>query len=161
LIVGIFAVLLYEQNKPPSAANTPVRGIADASPKRVEVPPDGSRPGPEQDHQASSVPRRQEDAHTEVTALATPDPKPQDTGDKSVRETPTTRPVSRPEFANRSSHVLPRPPFTVVEPGESLVDVASRIYGSSDSTEALWKANRDQLERIDSKLTRGTLLRTP
>jgi hypothetical protein len=161
LIVGVFAVLLYEQNNPPPAAYAPARGVADASPRKIEAPPDGPLPGPKSDHQAGSIPRKQEDVHAEVTASATPDSKPQDSGADIARETPLRRPVSRPEFANRPSPALPRPPFTVVEPGESLVDVASRIYGSSDSTEALWKANRDQLERIDSKLIRGTLLRTP
>jgi hypothetical protein len=42
-----------------------------------------------------------------------------------------------------------------------LSDVAIRVYGSSGSTETLWKANRDQLDRIDSLLANGSLLRTP
>jgi hypothetical protein len=49
----------------------------------------------------------------------------------------------------------------VVEPGETLTDVATRVYGSADATEAVWKANRDQIARIDSPLVRGMLLRTP
>jgi nucleoid-associated protein YgaU len=163
LIVGVFAVLLYEKDEPPPVAKTTARSVVDASPRRVEVPPDGSLPGPKQDHRASPAPpAKSANAPTEVTAVATPAPRPQDAGAAaSVREKPPSQPESRPEPAKRPSPALPRPPFTVVESGETLVDVATRIYGSGDSAEALWKANRDQLERIDSELSRGTLLRTP
>ncbi len=49
----------------------------------------------------------------------------------------------------------------MVEPGEKLADVATRVYGSPDEAEALWRANRDQVAMIDSALAKGTLLRTP
>jgi nucleoid-associated protein YgaU len=48
-----------------------------------------------------------------------------------------------------------------VGPGESLPDIAERVYGSREATESLWKANRDQIERVDSPLAIGTLLRAP
>jgi hypothetical protein len=69
-----------------------------------------------------------------------------------------TAPVQLPKHA---SPVAPRPTFAIVEQGESLAEVAVRVYGSKDATEALWQANRDQVERVDSPLARGTLLRAP
>jgi hypothetical protein len=39
--------------------------------------------------------------------------------------------------------------------------VARRVYGREDEARALWLANRDVLDRVDSPLRTGTLLRTP
>jgi hypothetical protein len=55
----------------------------------------------------------------------------------------------------------PRSAFTTVKEGESLDDVALRVYGSADQAEALWRANRDLLPRRDSSLRAGAALRTP
>jgi hypothetical protein len=55
----------------------------------------------------------------------------------------------------------PRDPFTDVESGESLDDVALRIYGSTEAAKALWIANRDQVESPNAPLRAGMLLRTP
>jgi hypothetical protein len=49
----------------------------------------------------------------------------------------------------------------VVEPNETIADVALRVYGTSEDADALWRANRDTLPRLDSPLSAGTLLRTP
>jgi hypothetical protein len=54
-----------------------------------------------------------------------------------------------------------RAAFTVVEPNETITDVALRVYGTTDDVEVLWRANRDTLPRRDSPLSPGTLLRTP
>lgn len=54
----------------------------------------------------------------------------------------------------------PRSSLTRVEPGESLADVARRVYGTDDR-ERLWRANRDLLPSPDSPLPAGGLLRTP
>jgi len=51
--------------------------------------------------------------------------------------------------------------FTVVKAGETLGDVALRVYGTTGEAGFLWRANRDALERRDSPLTVGMLLRTP
>ena len=45
--------------------------------------------------------------------------------------------------------------------GESLEDVAIRVYGSSDPVDTLWRANRDLLPHRDSPLSAGAVLRTP
>ena len=55
----------------------------------------------------------------------------------------------------------PRSAFTVVEANETITDVALRVYGTADEVDALWRANRDALPRQDSRLSPGTLLRTP
>ncbi len=55
----------------------------------------------------------------------------------------------------------PRSAFTVVERGESIGDVAVRIYGSIDALDVLWRANRDLLPTKDAPLSPGTFLRTP
>jgi hypothetical protein len=55
----------------------------------------------------------------------------------------------------------PRSAFTLVGKGESLDDVAARVYGTADKAEWLWLSNRDLIERKDAALRAGMLLRTP
>jgi hypothetical protein len=55
----------------------------------------------------------------------------------------------------------PQHPFTAVRQGETLRDVAIRVYGSADDLDSLWRANRDVLPRKDSPLAAGSVLRTP
>jgi nucleoid-associated protein YgaU len=55
----------------------------------------------------------------------------------------------------------PRGPFTRVRDGESLFDIALRVYGSGNAADSLWKANRDLIDREDTPLREGALLRTP
>ena len=80
------------------------------------------------------------------------------------------RRTSRVSLAGESSGHVPltrasersvRTDFTTVLPHENLAAVADRVYGTRDVTSSLWKANRDQLERPESLLREGTLLRTP
>ena len=173
LIVGAFAVLLYEKPEIPAAPKPPARSVADASPRRVEAPRVDSPPAASRDHPAIPVPTTPVIAHAEVNAIGGPAPNPLEAGPTGVREPrsgPSVGPPKatspgegRAESAKRHAFDpgRPRPPFTVVGPGETLVEVATRVYGSGDSARAIWKANRDQMERIDSELTPGTLLRTP
>lgn len=55
----------------------------------------------------------------------------------------------------------PRKAFTMVDEGETLRDVAARVYGSPDEADALWGLNRDLVKLVDVPLPAGTLLRTP
>ncbi len=55
----------------------------------------------------------------------------------------------------------PRSAFTTTRDGESLDDVAVRVYGSADKADTLWRANRDLLPHRDSPLSAGAVLRTP
>jgi hypothetical protein len=51
--------------------------------------------------------------------------------------------------------------MTRTREGETLADVALRVYGSADRANLLWLANRDFLDRRDDPLRAGTPLRTP
>jgi hypothetical protein len=55
----------------------------------------------------------------------------------------------------------PQQAFAAVRQGETLRDVAIRVYGSADDLDSLWRANRDVLPRKDSPLAAGSVLRTP
>jgi hypothetical protein len=54
-----------------------------------------------------------------------------------------------------------RPSFTEVGQGESLTDVAVRVYGTSAAARSIWKSNRDILGGQDAPLRAGMVLRTP
>jgi hypothetical protein len=73
------------------------------------------------------------------------------------RPRPTQQPPSPPP---RRAPMVPSEPFTVSEPGETLREVAARIYGTPDRTDALWRLNRDLVARRAMELAPGTLLRT-
>jgi nucleoid-associated protein YgaU len=60
-----------------------------------------------------------------------------------------------------STQAGPQAAFTEVQKGETLRDVAKRVYGSTDALDSLWRANRDVLPHIDSPLSSGSVLRTP
>jgi hypothetical protein len=77
---------------------------------------------------------------------------------------PVSIPKEKPvRLAAGSSPARPahRSPFTTVRDGETLEDVAIRIYGSSDQLDLLWRANRDILPRKNSPLSAEAVLRTP
>src|SRR6185312_14565351 len=56
------------------------------------------------------------------------------------------RPVSRRAPAPPADRE-PRGSFTLTRDGESLADVARRVYGSDEEARTLWLANRDLLDR--------------
>ncbi len=161
LIVGVFAVLLHDKPPPPPSPKSiepvvaqsvpgpivpPVEVIATApapaprsSPLRAVAPPS---PTPIVEVVSSGTPGRPGPAPRQAAPVAGPGPM--------VRTA-----------ARRSRTARPRSSATVVEEGESLADVAARVYGSADRVDALWKANRDQLSGPGAPVARGTLLRTP
>jgi hypothetical protein len=51
--------------------------------------------------------------------------------------------------------------FTTVRESETIEDVSSRVYGTSEHGDLLWRANRDTLPKRNSPLSTGMLLRTP
>ena len=55
----------------------------------------------------------------------------------------------------------PASAFASVEAGETLADVAWRVYGDESAAATLRSANRDQLSGPDATLHAGMLLRTP
>jgi hypothetical protein len=73
-----------------------------------------------------------------------------------VRQVAQSRPRPRPTPTPTT-----RGAFTVVEEGETLADVAIRVYGDADRAEDLWRSNRDQAPGRTGLLRTGMLLRTP
>lgn len=75
----------------------------------------------------------------------------------------TSRPSTqeRAESAPNSIGRLARAPFTVVGSGETMADVARRVYGNADDVESLWRANRDVVSGPGAPLSPGTVLHTP
>jgi nucleoid-associated protein YgaU len=58
----------------------------------------------------------------------------------------------------------PRAPlrtYTLATKGESVADIAERVYGSRRYATELWRANRDQLASASASLAEGSVLRTP
>ena len=77
---------------------------------------------------------------------------------RGVIEGSTVRQVSHVRTAPRSQ---PLRGFATVSAGESLADVAQRVYGSADAVHKLWRANRDQLPDQATPPRTGMILRTP
>lgn len=160
LIVAVFAVLLHDHSPPPTAPKPTARNAP--APAPVASPP---AEGPSKPDAPAAIPR----AGSPAVAASPPSRPAAEKARPAValRDVKAEAPKAQSEPARakaparRSKPPIPRPSFAVVEGGETLADVAARIYGSRDEAEALWKANRDQVERIDSPLARGTLLRTP
>jgi nucleoid-associated protein YgaU len=136
LIVGVAAVVLYRPDAPPA-----VQAEMDSpavEPSAVEPRP---RPIPEPTpgvswNEAADHPRPVQ------TAAVTNAP---------VRPAATRRTIQRQAPSS----------FTTVRPGETLADVARRVYGDESAASSLWQANRDQLDDGDDPLRPGTPLRTP
>jgi hypothetical protein len=91
--------------------------------------------------------------------------KPSAAADQDVTRAVDTDGGQHPATAShspaRTAQPEPRSAFTVVQRGETLRDVAVRVYGSADPLDSLWRANRDLLPRKDSPLIAGSVLRTP
>lgn len=173
MIVCFFAVALYpregQPRKPgrvpsldgtrpvaggPARPPDPARGVA------AESPPAGD-PG-RMAHRTTEAPSSDE------TRRGTPPP---------IVRTPAIRMVSNESeqghpqrspssFApgsgsRRSPEGRTSPSFTVVARGETIADVARRIYGTTDDVSVLWRANRDILREPDARLVPGTVLHTP
>jgi hypothetical protein len=171
LIVGVFAVLLHD-NRPPTGPSYPTgRIVQDVAPEGTPslANRDGPEPG-EADDQARPI----ENSSAESPRPVPKDVVPSQLDQESVEATgPTsetqTQPASRSaDQASAQPGPLKKPAlspsrtsFAVVQAGEKLRDVATRVYGSADATEELWRANRDRVSMVDSPLPPGTLLRTP
>jgi hypothetical protein len=54
-----------------------------------------------------------------------------------------------------------RSAFTSALESETIEDVSSRVYGTPEHADLLWRANRDTLPQRNSPLVTGMLLRTP
>ena len=162
LIVVAFAIAFYRADPPPPNRR-PAQGVA-AREKQAErttatAPPASSERPLTRTGMAA-------DSHQKVEPRVTLGPPVESeraipTSAVLTRKTtqePVVRAVSRVRAVAKP---LPRSAFTQVAAGETLGDVANRVYGSDEVIERLWKANRDQLPAADSPLRTGMLLRTP
>ncbi len=152
LLVGFAAVILYRPDPP-------------RAPRPSEVPRDeaevyvaGESPA---DVVATSAP---------VATSGVPWPEERDPSPSRIPPVTTTArepsarseaPLARASASRSEPRGVPNSPFATVLEGESLEDVAVRVYGSADASRELWLANRDQVERLDEPLKAGTTLRTP
>jgi hypothetical protein len=165
LIVGFFAVLLHDRGQSTPTANPIAQNRSASVPDRVVSPAKDGSPRPIREPQLAS-PTPTASASAKMVEAPSPSTSiefaPISPSKPPSPSTAAPKPLMSGGEVARTPRALPvRTPFTVVLSGETLADVATRVYGSSDSTRDLWKANRDQVARIDSVLARGMLLRTP
>jgi hypothetical protein len=139
-LVVVFAIVLYQ-------------------PDRVQVP--RASTGPPARTQAPPVPLP---LPPPVPVAAPREPLPALTPSEPLELRPTEK-VVVPPAAPREPRRGPAPPvqegFTQTLEGETLRDVAVRVYGSPDEADSLWRLNRDLIRRRQGALPPGTLLRTP
>jgi hypothetical protein len=136
-LVGLFAIILYQPEHPSPAL--PHDG-QDVVVRNAEPPTDPPAPMP---------------SLTAAEPLAAA-PAPAAAPHVVLPVAASSRPPSQPPV------ILPaQDGFTQAQEGETLSDVARRVYGSADEAEALWRLNRDLVRRRDEVLSAGTLLRTP
>jgi nucleoid-associated protein YgaU len=189
LIVCAFAILLFERD-PVAAVRKPDRNPVAKKDSEARVPAPASPkdeasrlansavPGEQATGQAaepSTEPTRQGPVSKEpkpIAAPATPaasaavrdKPRSPDSDEPStVRPSAESSgsPAAPPANSPAPVSTGPRSAFTVVQGGETLKDVAVRVYGSANHLVLLWRANRDVLPRSDSPLAAGAVLRTP
>jgi len=170
LIVGVFAILLHERNPTPPGPLAPVQKASpqDGSASKSETSASIQRAVPREvlarPTPAESAPIARPTVTRRVVAVDPAQPSPPRVPERNPGS-PTRLIASGPpvkalqKLASKTSPS--RSSFAIVGPGETLADVAKRVYGSKDAAEAIWKANRDQVEKRDAPLSAGTLLRTP
>ena len=142
VVVALVAVA-FHRPETPLAAVRPARPIEAVAPPRDAPPPPLPRPTP-------GVPLPELSPAPELPPRPPrPAPVPSQ-APRPIRPASRRRAVRRPESA-----------FALVEQGESLADVARRVYGSESEAESLWLANRDQLDGPSAPVHAGMLLRTP
>ncbi len=169
LIIGVFAILLHDRQPPSKPSSPPAISKVASTPGPIEpiVAPRRTKPVSTPTKPAPLVSKPQppiekpkpEPSTVEITKRPEPASTKQAASSKSSAA--PLLPPSGETAVKRSLPTAPKSPFTVVQEGEKLADVANRVYGTSDAAESLWRANRDQVSLIDSPLSRGTLLRTP
>lgn len=82
--------------------------------------------------------------------------------ERSSRAIPPSKPRERSAIEPRPSIVkAARPALTVARAGETIADVARRVYGRDVGVEALCRANRDVVRDPKAAIAAGTVLKTP
>lgn len=160
-LVVLFAVLLYQPDGPipPSLQDSAVVQ-ADARPSSPN--PEGKRPEP-----TPGVPLPLSAAGDVTSGQRSPSPTVPEKAAVEVDAVGAHAPPApgvRVEASKPSPDVVPaqaHSTFTHARPGESLADIAVRVYGSPESAEKVWMANRDLIDAPDAIPPAGALLRTP
>ena len=142
LVVVFFAVALFE---PEGGRPQRTAGETSAEPEPVEAHP----PVPEPTR--IEAPQAARPGPVAMTKRAIPVAK------KANPPVVAARRVEPKSLAPRA----PAGPFTEALSGETLEDVAWRVYGSDRAVESLRKANRDLMRGEDVPLVAGALIRTP
>jgi hypothetical protein len=158
--VCFFSVLLYDREKPrsavesvkgerkreaPSKPEPPVAPVQPASSEKPSTIP--AAPAPEGSSPKAPEPASPANSATPETAKVA-----SELAAERQKAAPSPLPSTPPE---------PRGAFTTAKDGESLDDIAVRVYGSADQADSLWRANRDQLPHRNSPIKAGAVLRTP
>lgn len=168
-IVVFFAVVLYQPEGPaPAPASAPV--AERSAPEPATSPPDTTptepRPVPTADVHVSETPPAPPVVRTLPVSRRPAAPGPAVA--RSLARPP--EPLARSQPSPRAKTAKPRRPaattgrrlaFIQADAGETVADVALRVYGSPEAAGALWMANRDILPDRDTRLSAGTVLRTP
>lgn len=174
LVVVFFAVILYEPEharhpRPAGSVSAPQESAATSAPVPIPTPgiplteavtdamPEPVASAAVRDTPGSAVERLPRASAREVRSsprVASARSRPYGAASDSST---TVRVASSRQALDRGR----RSAFTHVVDGESLADVAVRVYGTSEAASALWRANRDIIDRSDASLRAGTLLRTP
>lgn len=170
LIVIFFAVILYQPEGPPHSTRA---AVAERSEPPVEAEPSSTVPASTSPLAAEaatapeSQPRVEETPHAPPVARTIPTShRPAvaqaETAAKGTLSRPS-KPASRAKRIARPLESAPtgRTSFIQASAGETLDDVALRVFGSPDAARALWMANRDILPDRDTRLSAGMVLRTP
>jgi hypothetical protein len=156
-LVFVFAIVLYQPDHPAQPgvlrAAPAAKHATPPVPETAPLPPlTASEPLPLRPVRAASVA-----APGEETPLAGAEgPRP-----GAVAEHPESKRAITPRPRRSAKGPAPGDGFTQAAEGETLRDVALRIYGSAEEAEALWRLNRDLVLARDIPLAEGTLLRTP
>lgn len=173
-LIVVAALILYRPDPPPGEASDPGAfgtgrppdAVAGAAPAGIE-PPAPTEGRPWAGGIDPSPPPRPPTA--EPPAAPRLVDRTEDVGAGLARTTRLASseaplgPASRRGPAASRTRRAHQAPFALAEAGETLADVARRLYGSGsrESTEWLWRANRDLVSRVDEPLRGGMVLRTP
>jgi hypothetical protein len=181
LVVVFFAVILYEPeharptarsphhapSTSPSPSPSPTPGVpiseAITAPPPESLGPSSVASLPESLDRPADSPRRfpprsiEAEAEPSRLPVARAAPRLPAASEIELGSRPRIHKAAR----RRSLSPVPRSAFTRVAAGESLSDVAVRVYGTPDAANTLWLVNRDLIDRRDAPLSVGMLLRTP
>lgn len=167
-IVCFFAVALYRHDpEPPTAGKATERPEAKTKSDPVAVRAIGLRDRRPMEPALAPVPARLDSAARILPAGSRSEPrKVVSAVGRGAERIPgvdrSLKPREQPAMEPRPSTVKAgRPALTVARAGETIADVARRVYGREVGTEVLLQANREVVRDPERAIPAGTVLRTP